>query len=207
MPSLYWDSHLLNLGEINLRAMLSENPVHKELCFYLHTARSDNAHMQSPVAVFLTNCLKSRKRHPLTTALEGRKLGTIKLRYWLPLRRAFLNHWCCNTYLLQTSNISPYKASPHPLQGVYNFDRFARLGWSFPCQKPTSLLSCFRRSQQKHSPRLFWERTPFSSFLMLKNFGDLSPKKKSTTRLTSRDKNHTLTSQWGAGADWSTTET
>lgn len=118
-------------------------------------------------AVFSTNCLKRRKRHPLTTGLGTRKLGTIKLWYWLPLRKVSLNHWCPNTYLLQRSNISPYKTSPHPLQGVHNFSRLAHLGWIFPCQKRASLLSCFRRFQQKHSPRPFWERTPSFSFAHL----------------------------------------
>lgn len=124
--------------------------------------------------VFSTNYLKRRKRHPLTTALGSRKLGTIKLWYWLPIRRVSLHRWCHNMYLLQMSNIFPYKTSPHPLQGIHNFSRLAHLGWSFPCHKPASLLSCFRRFQQKHSPRLFLRKNtllfPYSPWKILVTF-------------------------------------
>lgn len=43
--------------------------------------------------------------------------------------------------------------------------------------------------------------------LMLKNFGDLSPEKTSTPRLTSRDMNHILMSQGETAADSSIMET
>lgn len=157
--------------------------------------------------MFLTNCLKCRKRHPLNAEQGGRKLGTIKLRYWLPPRKASLGASIDATtpsdfQYFPLQGFSPSCKEDLTLSNLLTLDKAFYARSLPPCWV---VLGNFRKSIP---PGLFQKELKAHFPAHVEKFCWPFPSEKtSTPRLTSRGMQHPLAFQGGAGADGSIMET